>query len=134
VKNKNLIDEVLKLLSKRDYSEKEIIEKIPLMPSSILNKLKKEKLIDDFSLSEKIAESLKNKGKGYFYILKQLEKRKINDNVIEKFKKEYDFVDELERCKKLVEKLKNKKTSAIIMNLKSKGFPDEIIEKVIEIK
>jgi SOS response regulatory protein OraA/RecX len=132
VKNKDIFESILKLLSKKDYSEKEIIDKFPSISKSILNKLKKEKLIDDYSLSQKIIESLQRKGKGFFYILKDLERRKIDSEIIEKIKKEYDMGGEVERCKKILEKLKNKKNmQSIIMNLKSRGFPDEIIEKVI---
>lgn len=127
--HKEILEKVLKLLSKKDYSEKEIIEKFPSIPFSILNKLKKEKLIDDFSLCEKIVERLKNKDKGYYYILKELERRKIREEVIEKFKKEYNFEEEFERCKKIVEKLKGKKNS-IILNLRNKGFSEDTIEKI----
>jgi len=132
VKNKDIFERILKLLSKKDYSEKEIIEKFPFIPQSVLNKLKKEKLIDDYSLSKKIIESLQRKGKGFFYILKELERRKINPEIIESVKREYDMVGEIERCRKILEKLKNKKNrQTLIMNLKSRGFPDETIEKVI---
>jgi len=133
VKNKEIFEKVLKLLSKKDYSEKEIIDKFPFIPQTVLNKLKKEKLIDDYSLSKKIIESLQRKGKGFFYILKELERRKINSEIIENVKREYDMVGEIERCKKIFEKLKNKKNKqTLIMNLKSRGFPEEIIEEVIK--
>ncbi len=132
MKNKEIFNKVLKLLSKKDYSEKEIIEKIPSITPSILNKLKKEKLIDDFSLSKRIVESLKNKGKGYHYILKELERRKIDAKVIEEFKNNYDFYEELERCKNVINKLKNRKKQSIILNLKSRGFPEEVIEKLLK--
>ena len=135
MKNKDIFESILKLLSKKDYSEKEIIDKFPSISKSVLNKLKNEKLIDDYALSRKIIESLQGKGKGFFYILKELERRKIGSEIIEKIKKEYDMDGEVERCKKILEKLENKKNmQSIIMNLKSRGFPDEIIEKVIEIK
>lgn len=131
MKNKEIFEKILKLLSKKDYSEAEIIDKFPSISKEIIEKLKKEKLIDDFSLSQKISERLKTKGKGFYYILRELERRKIKGEIIENFKKEYDFSDELERCKKVVEKLKNKEKNRIILNLKSRGFPDEIIEKVL---
>jgi len=134
VKNKDLLENVLKLLSKKDYSEKEIIDKFPSIPQSLLNKLKKDKLIDDYSLSQKIVESLQKKGKGFFYILRELERRKINPDIIKKIKNEYDMGNEIERCKKIFDKFKNKKNiQTLIMNLKSRGFPDEIIEKVINL-
>jgi SOS response regulatory protein OraA/RecX len=133
VKNKDIFESILKLLSKKDYSEKEIIDKFPSIPKSVLNKLKKEKLIDDYALSRKIIESLQRKGKGFFYILKELERRKIDEKIIEKIKEEYDMDGEVERCKEIFEKLKKrKKIQSLIMNLKSRGFSDEIIEKVIK--
>jgi SOS response regulatory protein OraA/RecX len=133
VKNKDIFESILKLLSKKDYSEKEVIDKFPSISKSVLNKLKKEKLIDDYALSRKIIESLQRKGKGFFYILKELERRKIDEKIIEKIKEEYDMDGEVERCKEIFEKLKKrKKIQSLIMNLKSRGFSDEIIEKVIK--
>jgi len=131
VEEKEIFKKILKILSKRDYSEKEIKEKVPQLTPSLLNKLKKEKLIDDFFLSKKITEKLQNRGKGFYYILRELERRKIKEDVIEKFKKEYDFGKDFEICKKLVDRLKGKKKTSIILALKSKGFSDETIEKVI---
>lgn len=134
MKNEELvIKKILKLLSKKDYSEKEIKEKIPSLTPHILKKLKDNKLIDDFSLSQKIIEKLQNKGKGFHYIFKELERRKIKEQIIEKLKKEYDFEKEFETCKKIVEKLKGKSINSIIMNLKSRGFCEDIIEKVINL-
>ncbi|MCM8803783.1 MAG: RecX family transcriptional regulator [Candidatus Omnitrophica bacterium] len=130
--NKEIFKKVLKLLSKKDYSEKEIAEKFPSIPPSILDKLKKEKLIDDSSLCEKIVNRLKNKGKGYYYILRELEKRKIREEIIENFKKEYNFDEEFERCKKILENFRRKNKKSIILNLKSKGYHEEIIEKLIK--
>ena len=133
MKNKDIFESILKLLSKKDYSEKEVIDKFPSISKSVLNKLKKEKLIDDYALSRKIIESLQRKGKGFFYILKELERRKIDEKIIEKIKEEYDMDGEVERCKEIFEKLKKrKKIQSLIMNLKSRGFSDEIIEKVIK--
>jgi SOS response regulatory protein OraA/RecX len=132
VKNKEILEKILILLSKRDYSEKEIIEKFPSISFSLLEKLKREKFIDDYKLSKKIIESLQEKGKGFFYILNELERRKIDKNIIERIKKEYDMDGEVERCRRILEKLKNKKNiQTLIMNLKSRGFSDEVIEKVI---
>ncbi|MCM8772509.1 MAG: RecX family transcriptional regulator [Candidatus Omnitrophica bacterium] len=96
-----------------------------------MNFLKEKKLIDDFSLSQKIVEKLKKKGKGYYYILRELERRKIDEKVLEKFKKNYDFKEELERCKNILSKLKGKNKSSILLNLKNRGFPDDIIEKLM---
>ncbi|HOK55922.1 MAG TPA: RecX family transcriptional regulator [bacterium] len=131
MKNEELIKKILKLLSKKDYSEEEIREKIPSITPSILKELKKKNLIDDYSLSLKIIENLQNKGKGYHYIFKELERRKIKDQIIEKLKKEYDFEKEVEICKKVVSRMEGKSISSIILNLKSRGFSEEIIEKVI---
>ena len=132
MKNKEILEKILILLSKRDYSEKEIIEKFPSISFSLLEKLKREKFIDDYKLSKKIIESLQEKGKGFFYILNELERRKIDKNIIERIKKEYDMDGEVERCRRILEKLKNKKNiQTLIMNLKSRGFSDEVIEKVI---
>jgi hypothetical protein len=44
VKNKDIFESILKLLSKKDYSEKEVIDKFPSIPKSVLNKLKKRKI------------------------------------------------------------------------------------------
>ncbi|MCS7180666.1 MAG: RecX family transcriptional regulator, partial [bacterium] len=107
MKNEELKRKILRLLSKKDYSEKEIIEKFPTITPSILKKLKRQKFIDDFSLSQRIIEKLQNKGKGYYYILQELERRKIKKEIIEKLKKEYDFKKEFEICKKIVEKMKD---------------------------
>ncbi|MCM8818108.1 MAG: RecX family transcriptional regulator [Candidatus Omnitrophica bacterium] len=128
---KEILKKILKLLRKRDYSEKEIIEKVPEITPSILKEFKKRKLLDDDSLAKKIIEKLQDKGKGIYYILKELERRKIKEEVIEKIKKNYDFEKELEICKKVVSKLEGKNKNSIILSLKSKGFSEEIIEKVL---
>ncbi|MCM8786303.1 MAG: RecX family transcriptional regulator [Candidatus Omnitrophica bacterium] len=131
MKNKEIFEKVLKLLSKKDYSEREIAEKFPSIPPSILDKLKKEKLIDDFSLCQKIVDKLKNKGKGYYYIIRELERRKINEKIIEDFKKKYDFEQEFERCKEILKKLKLKDKNAILLNLKGKGYSEQTIERLL---
>ncbi|MFN4227903.1 MAG: hypothetical protein ACK4F0_07195 [Candidatus Ratteibacteria bacterium] len=132
MKNKEIFEEVLKLLGKKDYSEKEILEKFPQINPSILKKLKKEKLIDDLELCQKIVDKLKNKGKGYYYIIKELERRKINEEIIEDFKKKYDFEQEFERGKEIVKKLKSKDKSKIVLNLKSKGYAEQTIERLMK--
>ncbi|MGC8976792.1 MAG: hypothetical protein ACP5OB_04140 [Candidatus Ratteibacteria bacterium] len=120
-------------MSKKDYSEKEIIEKFPSLSPSILNRLKKLKLIDDYKLANEIIEKLKDKGKGYYYILACLERRKIKKEIIENFKRFYDFDEEFERCKKIIEKLKEKKTyGSILLYLKNRGFSENTIEKIEE--
>ena len=129
----NFFKKILKLLSKKDYSEKEIIEKFPSLSPSILNRLKKLKLIDDYKLANEIIEKLKDKGKGYYYILACLERRKIKKEIIENFKRFYDFDEEFERCKKIIEKLKEKKTyGSILLYLKNRGFSENTIEKIEE--
>lgn len=132
MKNNSVYEKILKLLSKKDYSEEELKEKFPDLPSSIINKLRQEKLIDDEKLAGRIVEYLQRKGKGYYYILRELERRKIKNQVIEDIKKNYDFEKEIERCGEVFQKLKDKKKKSIILNLKARGFPDEIIEKVME--
>lgn len=133
MKNSSTYQKILKLLSKKDYSEAELKEKFPDLPIFILNKLKEEKLIDDHKLAKRIIENLQKKGKGYYYILRELERRKVKNEVIENLKKNYNFQEELERCKEIFEKLKNKNEKSIFLNLKGRGFPDEIIEKIMEI-
>lgn len=131
MKDKEILKDIVKLLGKKDYSEKEILEKFPSLSSEILERIKKERLVDDNILAERLVNLLKEKGKGFYFIIQQLEKRKIREDIIEKFKREYDFEDELKRCEKIFEELKKQNKKSIILNLKSRGFPDEIIEKVM---
>ncbi len=132
MKNKEIFEKVLKLISKKDYSEKEIIDKFPQITPTLLEKLKKERLIDDFSLCQKIVDKLKNKGKGYYYIVRELERRKIKEEIIEDFKKKYDFEEEFERCKEILKKLKSKDKNTILLNLKSKGYSEKTIERLLK--
>ncbi|MCM8766488.1 MAG: RecX family transcriptional regulator [Candidatus Omnitrophica bacterium] len=132
MKNKEIFEKVLKLISKKDYSEKEIIDKFPQITPTVLEKLKKERLIDDFSLCQKIVDKLKNKGKGYYYIVRELERRKIKEEIIEDFKKKYDFEEEFERCKEILKKLKSRDKNTILLNLKSKGYSEKTIERLLK--
>jgi len=126
----------LKLLSKKSYSEKELKEKLNQYDKNvvdrIIKRLKKDGLVNDRNLSEKIVEKSLERKKGLYYIISILRRKGIQEEIINQVKENFDFEREYIIAKSLVEKRKNKKGSSLFLFLKGKGISSNTLSKLRE--
>ncbi|MCD6408379.1 RecX family transcriptional regulator, partial [bacterium] len=127
MKNKELFSIALKLLSRKSYSEGEIREKLKEKAGeeeieTIIKKLKELKYINDGELAQKIVEDCFKRNKGFHYIINQLFRRKIPQEIIKKIEENFDYEREFKIGEEVFLKNRNKNFSTILLNLKSKGF------------
>jgi len=73
------------LLSKKNYSEKELKEKLnqfdKIVVDEIIKRLKEDGLVDDKNLAKKIVEKFLERKKGLNYIIRELKRRKIPEEI-----------------------------------------------------
>lgn len=126
----------LRLLSKKNYSEKELKEKLSqfnkIVVDEIIKRLKEDGLIDDKNLAEKIVEKFLERKKGLYYIMRELKRRKIPEEIINQIKENFDFQREYKIAEELAEKRKEKKGSVLFLFLKGKGFSSDTLNKIKE--
>jgi len=134
---KKVLSKTLNLLSKKNYSEHELREKLNLYDNQIvekvITKLKESNLIDDKKYAENIVEKSLKKGKGLYYIINILRKKGIDENIINQIKENFDFGQEYKVVQSLINKIKRKKGyKSLFLFLKSRGFSTETINKLME--
>jgi len=137
VKNKELFSFALKLLSRRSYSEGEIREKLKEKAGeeeieTVIKKLKELKYMNDGELAEKIVEDCFKRNKGFHYIINQLFRRKIPQEIIKKIEENFDYEREFKIGEEVFLRNRNKNFSTILLNLKSKGFSYKTINRIGE--
>lgn len=137
MENKKVYSRVLRILSRRSYSEEELREKLSDSASEeeisgILEECKRRKYLNDRALAEFLTEKYLKKGKGYFYISSILEKRKIPGGIIERIKEDFDFDREFGIAKDFfLKNRKKKKITSILFSLKSRGFSFPTINRLM---
>lgn len=135
-KSKKAYIRALRLLSKKSYSENELKEKLSQYDKNVIDeiikRLKKDGLIDDKKLAEKIVEKFFERKKGLYYIIRELKRKKIPEEIITQVKENFDFQREYKIAKELVERRKNKKKSSLFLFLKGKGFSSSTFNKLRE--
>jgi len=126
----------LRLLSKKSYSEEELKEKLSqfdkIVVDGIIKRLKEDGLVDDKNLAEKIVEKFLERKKGLYYIIRELKRRKIPEEIINQIKENFDFQREYKIAEELVEKRKDKGVSGLFLFLKGKGFSSDTLNKIRE--
>ena len=126
----------LRLLSKKSYSENELKEKLSQYDKNVIDeiikRLKKDGLIDDKKLAEKIVEKFFERKKGLYYIIRELKRKKIPEEIINQIKENFDFQREYKIAKELVERRKDKSRSSLFLFLKGKGFSSSTFNKLRE--
>ena len=137
MKNKELFSFALKLLSRKSYSEGEIREKLKEKAGeeeieTVIKKLKELKYINDGELAEKIVEDCFKRNKGFHYIINQLFRRKIPQEIIKKIEENFDYEREFKIGEEVFLRNRNKNFSTILLNLKSKGFSYKTINRIGE--
>jgi len=137
VKNKESFSYAIKLLGKKSYSKKELEEKLykkfdKKEVKNIISRLCFYKYIDDEKLARDILTTSFEKNRGFFYILATLKKREIPEKIISKIKEEFDFEKEFCVAEEFFSKNKKENPSTLILKLKSRGFSDETIQKIID--
>jgi len=127
---------VLKLLSKKNYSENELRNKLNSVDNDIVNriieKLKEKGLIDDKKYSHDIVERYLERGKGFYYIINILKRKGFNEEIINQIRQNFDFEKEYRVAQALIKKRKNKGKNNLFLYLKGRGFSSETINKIIE--
>ena len=126
----------LRLLSKKSYSEKELKGKLSqfdkIVVDEIIKRVKEDGLIDDKNLAEKIVEKFLERKKGLYYIIRELKRRKIPEEIINQIKENFDFQREYKIAEELVEKRKDRRESGLFLFLKGKGFSSDTLNKIRE--
>lgn len=139
MKNKKVYLTTLKLISRKDYSEEELKDKLisvytclsDIELNQIIEELKKKKYLDDFKLASFILEKFLKKKKGYHYIISILKYRQINKEVINSISENFDYFREFEVAKKFfTEKSKTKNSFQILRILGRRGFSTATLEKI----
>ena len=135
-KSKKAYIRALRLLSKKSYSENELKEKLSQYDKNVIDeiikRLKKDGLIDDKKLAEKIVEKFFERKKGLYYIIRKLKRKKIPEEIINQIKENFDFQREYKIAKELVERRKDKSRSSLFLFLKGKGFSSSTFNKLRE--
>ncbi len=135
-KSKKAYIRALQLLSKKSYSENELKEKLSQYDKNVIDeiikRLKKDGLIDDKKLAEKIVEKFFERKKGLYYIIRELKRKKIPEEIIKEIKENFDFQREYKIAKELVERRKDKSRSSLFLFLKGKGFSSSTFNKLRE--
>ncbi len=135
-KSKKAYIRALQLLSKKSYSENELKEKLSQYDKNVIDeiikRLKKDGLIDDKKLAEKIVEKFFERKKGLYYIIRELKRKKIPEEIINQIKENFDFQREYKIAKELVERRKDKSRSSLFLFLKGKGFSSSTFNKLRE--
>ncbi|MCM8760135.1 MAG: recombination regulator RecX [Candidatus Omnitrophica bacterium] len=133
---KKLYSRALKLLSRKGYSEAELREKIGDEAEQedveeVIERCKKHHYLDDKLLADYLVDRYLKKGKGFWYIISTLEKRKIKEEVIEDVKNNFNFETEYKKAEEFVQRNRKKKgISSLIFSLKSKGFSYPVINRI----
>jgi SOS response regulatory protein OraA/RecX len=137
VKNKELYAKALKLLGQKVYSEAELREKLYRYAGNdevddVIQECKRRRYLDDKALAEYLVERNLQRGKGFWYIISVLEKRKIREDIIEEIKNSFDFETEYKKAEEVVcrSRKKKKDISSIIFSLKSKGFSYPVLNRI----
>lgn len=132
-KERDAFAKAIKLLARRNYSEKELRNKLSEFDfdvvEKILEKLKKKGFIDDKKLAERISEKGFEKKKGLYYIINNLKRRGIPEEIINQIKERFDFEREYKIAEDLI--LKKRKRS-LFLYLKGRGFSSETLLKLRE--
>lgn len=137
MKNKELFSIAFKLLSRKNYSEEEIKEKLKEKADEekveeVIGKLKKLKYINDRELAEKIVEGCFRRNKGFHYIINQLFRRKIPCDIIKEVEENFDYEREFKIGERVFLKNRDKNFSIVLLNLKGKGFSYKTIKRIGE--
>ena len=126
----------LKLLSKKNYSENELREKLKLFDNEVIDKviekLKEIGFIDDKKYALYIVEKCLEKKKGLYYIINTLRRKGIDEEIINKIKENFDFEKEYKTAQALIKKRKKKGKNNLFLYLRGRGFSSETINKLIE--
>jgi len=134
--SKKVYIRALRLLSKKSYSEKEIKEKLSQYDKNIIEgiieRLKEDGFVDDKNLADKIVEKFLERKKGLYYIIRELKRRKIPEEIINQIKENFDFEREYKIAKELAERRKDKGRSGLFLFLKGKGFSSDTLNKIRE--
>ena len=99
---------------------------------TVIKKLKELKYMNDGELAEKIVEDCFKRNKGFHYIINQLFRRKIPQEIIKKIEENFDYEREFKIGEEVFLRNRNKNFSTILLNLKSKGFSYKTINRIGE--
>ena len=141
MKNKSIYLSALKLISRKDYSEVELKNRLTSVYANIsdtelnqtIEELKNKRYLDDFELAYFIVEKFLTKKKGYHYIISVLKYKQIKEEAIKNIKENFDYRKEFEIAKKFfTEKVKNRSSLQVLRMLSRRGFSFTTLDKVSE--
>jgi len=137
-KRDKILSRAIKSLGKKDYSKRELKESLEKKfckeeIEEAIKFLERKGLIDDKKLAQKIIDKYMERGKGYYYIERELKRRKIEEKVINEMMENFDFEKEFQNGEKYILKNMGKRDiSSIFLTLKSRGYSEKTMERVGE--